>query len=284
MNNIFNIKRFGLVFRKDIMESWKRYTLMFMTMLGIITVVLVWQYYIYYEHYEKTGYLQTNINQAALVSLSLMFGIFGVILASTFMSPMNSKLKRITYLLSPSSHFEKYLTRWLIITVGYIISFFVALWAADSLRVALLTTRFPEFDIAFVDLSKLAYADDSWYKSGYLFPKPAFILILSLYFLVQSLFILGSTFWEKLSFVKTFTAIVLIIILYILICRWAILFFYDGLDGFGNVLNSFEPVNKDEFDEKSVLSLISSIISAFTLSLWTLAFFRFRESAIINKI
>jgi hypothetical protein len=284
MNNIFNIKRFGLVLRKDIMEGWKRYTLMFVTMLGIIAIMLIGNYWDYYNDFEKFGNQQRPINTNISISLSVLLGVFGIVFASTFMSPMNSKLKKINYLANPSSHLEKYLTRWLIITVGYIISFFVALWVADALRVAICSARFSELEVTFVDLSKLIKTEDSLDSREYVFQQSVFMLIVSLYLLFQSLFILGSTFWEKLSFVKTFTAITLIIISYVLICRWAILFSYGGFEGFGNVLDSFLSDRQNDFDEKDTLLFISSIISVFTLSLWSLAFFRFRESAIINKI
>ena len=127
MNNIFDIKRFGLVFRKDLMEGWKRYSLLFLTMLGIIAVVLIWYYLDHYNDIVKHNVVSTRGDVNALRYLALLFGGFGLIFAATFMSPMNSKLKKITYLVNPSSSLEKYFTRWIIVTVVYIISFFIAI-------------------------------------------------------------------------------------------------------------------------------------------------------------
>ena len=286
MNNILNIKRLGLVFRKDILEGWKRYMLLFLTMLGIITVMLTWNYWDHYRDIEIVGEhnVNPNTNRVLLAYLSLMFGGFGLIFASTFASPMNSKLKKITYLLSPSSNFEKYFTRWVIVTVVYTISFFIAMWAADMIRVAICSVRFPDLNIMFVDLTKLVYMGNESGTGDCLLSIDIFILLVNLYFLFQSLFILGATFWAKSAFVKTFTAVALIIILYVLICRWAILLFYGDFDTFGNVLNSFESIIKTNMNEKTTSIIASSVISFFTLANWTLAFFRFRESEITKRL
>ena len=285
MNNIFNIKRLGLAFRKDILEGRKRYALMFLTMLGIIAVMLTWNYWEHYDDVERYGNQNTIIytNKDILSYLSLMFGGFGIIFASTFASPMNSKLKKLSYLVSPSSNFEKYLTRWIIVTVAYIISFFIAMWVADAIRVAICSARFPNLDIAFVDLTKLVHPGKYEYRSDYFFPKEAFIIYVSAYLLLQSFFVLGSTFWEKSSFIKTFTAMALIVLSYILICRWTILLFYGELDTFGNVLSSFKP-DEIDFEEEKNFIIAASVISVFTFANWALAYFRLRESEITKRI
>ena len=283
MGNIFNIKRFGLVIRKDIMEEWKRYTLMFLTMLGLIAIMLIFGYLDYYDDVKTTGNYQSSINNEVLVYLSLMFCGFGLIFASTFMHPMNSKLKKLTYLVSPSSNLEKFLTRWIIVTIVYIISFFIAMWVADALRVVICAARYPDLDVAFVDLTKLVSPYEDYYSRDYVFRKYIFIVLVNLYLLLQSLCILGSTFWEKSSFFKTFTAGALIFLAYLLICHWTILLFYDGYEEFGNVLNSLESIHLKKINENDVLKFISYVMSFFTLSFWTLAFFRFRESEIIKR-
>ena len=289
MNNILDIKRLGLVFRKDILEGRKRYALMFLTMLGIIAVMLTGNYWDYYYGVEKADlhdvkpYVNPYFNRNILSYLSLMFGGFGLIFASTFANPMNSKLKKISYLVSPSSNFEKYLTRWIIVTVAYIISFFIAMWIADALRVAICSVRFPNLDIAFVDLTKLVHPGNYKYQDGYFFSKEVFIVYISVYFLFQSFFVLGSTFWEKSSFIKTFTAMALIVLVYILICRWAILLFYGELDAFGNVMDSFEP-DKIDFEKEKNAIIAACVISIFTLTNWVFTFFRFRESEIIKRL
>ena len=284
MNNIFNIKRFGLILRKDIMEGWKRYLLLFLTMIGITTIVITWQSLLHYNEIIRYPGKTSNLNTNILISLSVIFFASGLLFASTFMNPLNSKLKKISYLAIPSSNLEKYFSRWIIITIVYIILFFISIWIADAIRVAICSACYPDISVTFVDLSKLVFTTDSYNNNDYAFPAEVFIVVTSLYFLLQSFFILGSTFWEKSSFIKTFTAGALIILSYILICRWAILLFYGDFDRFFNVLSSFESIGKEDISERLTTIILSSVISFFTLINWSLSYFRFRESEIIKRL
>ncbi|MDR0393677.1 MAG: hypothetical protein LBH77_00815 [Tannerella sp.] len=284
MNNIFNFKRFGLVLRKDLMENYNRYMLLFLTMLGIMTIVLTWQSWDYYSAIKRNGSSYVNLNIVLLSYLSIMFGTFGLIFASTFMSPMNSRIKRATFLVSPSSNFEKFLSRWIIITIGYIAAFFATLWIAETLCVGICSARFPDLEIKFLDLTRLTSMGNDWENSEYLFEEDLFMIIISLYFLFQSIFILGSTFWEKAGFIKTFTVGTVIILAFIQLCRWTILFFYEDFSNFTNVLHSFESTHKGRAGLGQIFTpAITLVILVFTLTNWILAFFRLRESEVIKR-
>ena len=295
MNNTFNIKRFGLVLRKDFIENRKRYTLLFLTMFGIMAIISIYMSLDSYTFISADDYSDWSIknwseyeylNEKLLTILSFMFLAGGILFASTFMTPMNSKLKRLSYLISPSSNLEKFFSRWLIVTIGYILSFFVAMWIMDTLRVTVLTAVFPDLDIKFLDLTKLFNPTDN-YSGEYLVQKRVFTIMIFLYFLFQSLFLLGATFWEKASFIKTFTALFVIVVSYIMLSRWAISLSYGGLNGglndFGRVLDSFLG-DRTEEREEFFMTLIYAGLSVFTLISWILAYFRFRESEIIKRL
>ena len=272
MNNIFNIKRFGLAFRKDILENWKRYTLLFLTLFGLMVVVTLYQTRDYCKFNSINGNL-LYLNESMLNFLSILFFAAGIWFASTFATPMNSKLKRLSYLVTPASNLEKYLTRWIITTIGFVVAFFVALWMADLLRVSICVIAYPDIEIKFIDIPK--YIHDVAEKS-------VFFGFLHLYFLLQSLFLLGATVWEKASFIKTFTAVAAFIGAFIVICRWTILLFYENIDGYGNVIQSFE-LSRTLSQEQALL-LLDIIMAIFTLTFWILAFFRIRESEITKRI
>jgi hypothetical protein len=287
MNNIFDIKRFGFVFRKDLMEHWKQYAILFLTMLGIIAIVHTYKSLDYYniKAYDNA---YGNLNFDLLMSSSLMFAAFGLLFASMFMNPMNSKIKRIAYLTCPASDFEKTLSRWIIVTVGYIAAFFTALWITEILRVGISLSRYPEMEVKFLDLSKLFHPGSDFNfssKNGYFFGNAyLFAFALSIYFLLQSIFILGSTFWEKAAFVKTFTAGAAISLAFILVCRRAILLAYGDFDGFGNVLGSFKTLFGKEIVPEQAFTFVISVISFFTLVNWTISFLSVRESEIIKRL
>ena len=284
MNNTFDIKRFGNVFRKDLMENWKRYALLYITMLGIMSIVFIWASYIHYNGHSEGYSNNIYFNKSLLAYSSFMFAGFGIIFASTIMNPMNSKIKRIAYLINPASNFEKFLSRWLIMTVAYIILFFTALYIADFLRVGICSANFPSLDVDFLDIRKIIKANDNSKWSEYVFGSKYYLsLVLSFYFLFQSLFILGSTFWEKSTFIKTFAAMVVLIISFLLICRWTILLFYGDFDSFGNVMNSFESISNSRVSEEQGITFTIIATSFFTLSNWIFSYFRFRESEIIKR-
>jgi hypothetical protein len=268
------------------MENWKRYTLLLLTMFGLMMIVLTWQTLDYYILETKQQY--AHLNYLLLNYALLMFGAFGLLFASTFMQPMNSKTKRTAFLTNPSSIFEKYLSRWLIMTVGYILAFIIVLWVVDLLRVGICTTLRQD-PMPFINYNKLIYTgeegDAARYTSRYIFGNKAiFGMVVSLYFILQSFFMLGSTFWEKGSFVKTFIAGVAISLAFYLLCYWSILFFYEHPDEFYNVLNSFEPSVPKQIQEKQAIMVVSAFLSFFTLANWVLTFFRLRESEIIKRI
>jgi hypothetical protein len=284
MNNLFNIHRFGLVFRKDFMENWKPYTLLLLTMLTLMMFLLIKQTV---NYYTETGGVKPYepLNQTLLISTSFMFGGFGLLFASMFMNPMDSKTKRTAFLTSPSSTFEKYLSRWLIMTVGYILAFFIVLWVADLLRVGICAAIHPDLEMHFINYNKLVFTAEEGESAGYYIfdKKETFGIAVSLYFLFQSLVILGSTFWEKRSFANTLIAGMAISLAFFLLCRGSILLFYNSFDNFINVLNSFDSLMKP-INLKQATKIACTLLSVFTLTNWVLAFFRLRESEIIKRL
>ena len=285
MNNIFNIRRFGLVLSKDFQEKWKRYVLQFLTMFGIMAIVLIWSRYNYYHNIIPN--INMNYENIYLLGLaSLMFLGFGVFYASTFMEPMQEKTGRIAYLTIPASDFEKFLSRWLIVTVGYIISFFIALWIADAVRVVFLSYRFPRLDIRFLDFSKLVNLEKKDNYSDYVFFSTYFFgFWTGIYALLQSLFILGATFWGKISFVKTFSAITLIVGSFLYLNWQIIKIIYQDMGKFENKVGAFfDSIIPADISPNSVFLIVTCILVFFTLLCWIIAFFRFRESEIIKRI
>lgn len=285
MNNIFSFKRLFLMLNKDLQENWKKYILQVITIFGILAIFLTYfadeRYARVFKGHYSTQNSMTTLDCDLLMISALLFMVFGEVFASTMMENMRSKTQRIAFLAVPASNFEKILSRWLIVTVGYIACFFVALFLADSVRVAICSFRYPTLDVHFIDFGKMIVANEDVGNFGYLLPSiPYFFFFLSLYFFNQSLFVLGTTFWEKLSFVKTFAVIVILGMVYIFVCRWVITASYEDQDSFFNVLNSFHLKN---LSDNGFLIRLTCITSFGALFNWTLAFFRFRESEIIKR-
>ena len=292
MNNTFNIKRFGLVLSKDFQENWKRYLLQLLTLFGVIAVVLFFISYNEYTSMErniKASWFNMDdalfsLNKDLLIALIFLFLGFGVMTASTIMEPMRSKTKRISYLTNPASNFEKVLSRWLIVTIGYIIAFFAIVWLVDLIRVGFFSLKFSSLDVKMINFSELVASEKNHKAYRYVFYNLHFFVVaLSFYILLQSLFVLGASFWEKVSFIKTFSAITVIVILYLLICRWTILLSYTDFHQFTNVLDSINYSIGRQIN--TVVTIITCcVLILFALINWTIAFFRFRESELIKRL
>ena len=97
------------------------------------------------------------------------------------------------------------------------------------------------------------------------------------YFFVQSLFVLGSTIWPKNSFLKTFASGTIIWIVYFLVGV-----FMSKMLLQSNKHYSF-PDNIIMSDE-AMWGLLIAVSIFFTLFNWILAYFRFKESEIINRM
>jgi hypothetical protein len=283
MNDFFSWKRLGLLLRKDLMEEEKRYALLWLTTLGLITIFLIPLSMDFYERLARNERVDPNRDLFLTKYLMFLFVTLGTLFASMFMQPMNSETKRGAWLMCPASTMEKFLSRWLVVTPGYVAAFVTAAWAADGVRAAICRAVFPQLEASFPNMAELIPAKDGRSSDG--FPEVLYIG-LSGYFLLQSVFMLGATFWEKGSFFKTFTAVAVIITVFFTLCYWCVELFYDGsMEGVENVFNSFEPPHGGtKKDWQMVTRIVCTTLWTFTLTNWTLTFFRLRESEIVKRL
>ena len=83
----------------------------------------------------------------------------------------------------------------------------------------------------------------------------------------------------KASFIKTFSAIAVIVFLFLFLNRGVIEISYNDFDSFNN---SMDIITYD-LSEKTAFLFLASIFGFFTLVNWIIAFFRFREAEIIKR-
>jgi len=288
MNNIFNFKRFYLTLRKDVLENGRRYLMMFLVFSGIMTLIftLISTSHTWDSNRERA--LQ-DINQNLLGTIISAFYSLGLVAASMLMKPMNSKAKRISYLVLPSSNFEKYLSRWLIVTVGFAALFFAGVIVSDCLRVSIASSLYPKLEFPLIDWGKMCYRGEGM-RHDYIFSDTDSSLqqlhyVLLSFLFVHSLFTLGSAFRTKNSFPKTFITIAIIALLYISVCSLAIWACYPAFDNFGFVLEAVvEKIKEWGLTNDRVICCSFCVGYLFTFVNWTLAFFRFRESEITERL
>ena len=284
MNNIFTIQRFGLVLSKDIQENLKRYLLQFFAMFGMMFIIFTWVSLSLYPKIRDRAYFEVaDLDNRILTIACFMFFGFGILMASTLMEPMRNKTGRISFLSNPASNFEKFFSRWFIVTIGYIIAFFVSFWMADIIRVMICSIKYSEVGVRLVDFGLLIGKDGISHSNVIFNDIYVFNMGIGLYLFIQSLFVLGATFWEKLSFIKTFVAVVIISLLFFLLFRGTIYLFYSDFSSFYSVIDSLGLYDLSP-EPKDIANMICSGFVVLFILNSVLAFFRFKESEIIKRL
>ena len=272
-DTFFSLPRFMNLCRKEMVENWKSNVLRMVLMYGVMAVVMVWNGYFEYRGTSNHVYAEDPAWVFLLVVFIWGLWGFGCLSASFTMERMKTKTSRTSMLMVPATPFEKFFSRWFVFTVVYLVVFLISYKLADYTRLIIYSLAYPEKDfIAPVALSHV-FGDEKYYtlcNSGLEFGA-----LMSGYFFVQSLFVLGSSIWPKNSFLKTFAAGTIIGIIYFLVgalvCKMLL---ENGRYYSGGIFES-----KD-----TVLWIIIVAGILFTLLNWTLAYFRFKESEIINRM
>lgn len=284
MNNIFDIKRFGLLAKKDLAENWKKYMLALLLMLGVTSILFIWVSTNYYEnvmvYMEGNSSRYNYLSESLFVVGMLLFLIYGCLSASWLMDPIRDKTRKIAYLTNPASTFEKYLIRWGLLVVLFLFLYAMIFFVADFVQWLVSTVCYPELDVKSLDMSVLIGKSSAEYNPIFREWKLLFMAF-SIYFFIQSLFILGATFWPKNTFIKTFCAGFIIFLIYIVLC-WGIIaaLFDNGMSGFTDVVEDvLVRNNQDRFTY-----IITGGFSFFAVLNWVLGYFRFRETEVIKRI
>jgi len=268
----FKPSRFMDVCRKDIVENWKSNLLRIAMMYGIMTVILVGLGFINYGY--TSGH--DSVLEIGTNSFYWFLWIFGLLSASLTMEKMKSKTKRLAILMNPATTFEKFISRWMISTVVYFFLFIILFLLADYTRFVVCSIIFPDTTILPFNLKYVFRVSNDSY---YVFSDPKILNIVIMgYLFFQSLFILGSTIWAKNSFIKTFTAGFLIFLSYVFI-GWVMVNISGLKDMYFNV-----PQGANEFMKNNHMLVFNLIAIFFILINWILAYFRFKETEIINRM
>ena len=270
-DTFFSFLRFANYFKKVLVEDRKRLLQRIITVFGSLVVfgaIISDSCYQHYMEALKMGIVRNEIDPAIDGLMPLfVFGLFiGCALSASFiMEPMSSKTGRIYALMLPATSFEKYFVRWFIYTIGYLVVYYLLFLLVDVMRVCVFSVIYPEIDIiTFLNpyAEIVALRDDA--PLGF---------IVSLYLLLQSIFVLGSSLWPKYAFLKTFTAYTIL--------GMAFSAFFAG------IMNLFDrPGNSyimPELSDDTLFLIATCGVMMVTLFFWWLAYKRFKEMEVVNR-
>lgn len=183
-NELFSLPRFLVMFRKSLFEMAKGMGLA----MGIYVVIYLVLYIVRIGIENNSG-VGENFNQEFFSSF---LSIGGSIYASLAFSEIHNPQKRMLYLLLPASHFEKFITAWLLTFVLLFITWTIVFTSFSY--VAMLVSH-----ILFgVSISSFNIFDQNLTEN------------LVSFYLIHTIFFTGSIFFKKFSYFKVIIALILI--------------------------------------------------------------------------
>lgn len=273
-SNTFSFSRLMLVMKRDLVENWKYNLQIALSMYGAFLISALMTYSSISDMSDINIYYSYRLG----FYIAIGFITFCTLLlnAAHIMEVMNSKEKRIAYLMLPATQSEKYISRALQVVVGTVLMLFITLVFAEITRLLLfpllgapeVLQHFCIFDFGDV-LSNtifLSGVEDIELENI----KNLAILSTCSWFLASlSFFILGGTYFYKKPAIKTFCLLIL------------------GFVAFSFILSNWEPHNntvKEEIDYKISLILLIIISVTITVFNWGLSYFLFTRSQVTERI
>ena len=279
-DTFFSLPRFTDLCRKEVVENWKSTLLRMILIFGVMTIVFLWNGYFEYRHADSEYFINRYTDYDVVWRFELLsfffflFG-FGCLSASFTMEKMKNKTGRLSTLMTPVTPFEKFFFGWLISTIVFLVVFLIAFKLADYTRLLIFSLIYPDIAQAMfpINLCDLVVENQNFrvFREMY-----QLTFVFSLYLFVQSLFVLGSSIWSKNSFIKTFAAVAVIVLIYMVVGT-----------SLGSLLFDRGTLYRPPFAhlaEKQIFTIISAILIFFTLFNWTLSYFRFKESEVIQRM
>jgi len=200
LNNYFNIKRFGLLLKQDLLINRTKY------LLGILGLGLVTYLLSYWFLSSSKNSIINNLNSIYnhyMVCFTFYMMAVGVIVGTAF-PDLTDKIKTANYLLSPGSTFEKYLVQFLL-RIGLFVPialgiFWIAIRLAKASLIPEMINRNQFFEPAVVPYFEfrllVTIEDKLWDTWQILF------LIFGLFSYGTYLFA-GATFFKKYALIKS---------------------------------------------------------------------------------
>lgn len=306
-----NPTRFANYFKKEFYENRKSLLLRSVIMVAILTSIAIFlglcenddysrrnralkekpiMTHEAYSSYENIycGYVYTldlnyegecidDASENTLLTFFSCFPIALIICASFFFESMQSKQKKIATLMAPATYLEKFLTKFAIYIILPIFVFIAGCIIAESIRFVTFSIFYPSGEIInFMDYQSLI----DKFTSG----KIALFHAITTYTLsciaAASFYILGSSIWPKLALLKTMA--VQCIISFVALISTIIAGISGALsDSMRSIQNILDSLN---WEVSTYFWFIYAFLIIFSITNMVIAYFRFKESEIIQRM
>ena len=211
MNKTFDLHRFGMVLRWDLLTNWKSYFYSIAGLaIGIIMLSISMLYSFPHSHFIVEGDLGNYYEGNMTVFLAAIVILFFFISPCNIFSNMKTKLQRENFMMLPANNLEKYAARFLMMSVGSILMMLIATLIADFVQFVLSFFMTPGYHASIIgsSLSQIYKAatntgDNLICILAGQYKIDAAILGWSFLTMIYSFCLLGGTFFRKQPIILT---------------------------------------------------------------------------------
>ncbi|MBS0026429.1 hypothetical protein ACTJJ0_08645 [Chitinophaga sp. 22321] len=268
-NNIFNFRRMQLYLQKHFADQLRFYLMGAVATFGLVTLIGI-LLVLTHNHFDKISDI------VPFYYVGLFAG--GLLFTSRSFNELAHKEKGVDFLLLPASQFEKFLTLFLISTIGfflfYHISFYLSVNIVEKVQIAVNGLHVQN------DYKFLSDPDEKVY-------------VYYVYFVLQAIFLFGATCFHKYSFIKTVLCVLLFLFGLFLINSVIVTLLFGWKSEIWKSSIPFVMVHKMEVSGRLVHGGGSYLIPRWLLDayafilrfifapvFWTLAYFRLKDQEI----
>lgn len=264
-NNVLDFRRLGYYFQQHLVAAFRPYLLGILAIFGLMIILPSLVVLSNNSHIELSDIV-------AFYYIGLFFG--GLLFTSMAFSDFNNKEKGVSFLMLPASQFEKFITAFLVTTVGFFLVYHLCAYTA------------------FIIVNKIAIAKNTFgirMDWDFLGNEKGQRYIYFVYIFLHAVFLVGALYFNKLAFIKTLVVLLLILLgLYLLNCVFAFILFGSNMryifEQVPFVLIGTRPSGNGNstyvISEQMAKSYI--FIAKYLLApiLWTIAYFRLKDKEI----
>lgn len=211
MNKTFDLHRFGMVLRWDLLTNWKSYFYSIAGLaIGIIMLSISMLYSFPHSHFIVEGDLGNYYEGNMTVFLAAIVILFFFISPCNIFSNMKTKLQRENFMMLPANNLEKYAARFLMMSLGSILMMLIATLIADFVQFVLSFFMTPGYHASIIGSSlSLIYkaatntGDNLICILAGQYKIDAAILGWSFLTMIYSFCLLGGTFFRKQPIILT---------------------------------------------------------------------------------
>lgn len=135
MNKTFDLHRFGMVLRWDLLTNWKGYFYRTAGLaIGIILLSISMLFFFLHSYFIVEKGLDFYYECRMTGFLAAIFTLLFFVSASNIFGNMKTKLQRESFLMLPANNLEKYAARLLMMSIGSILMMMIATLIADFVQ------------------------------------------------------------------------------------------------------------------------------------------------------